>query len=240
MELSRSHTVIELRKAESKYVTNVKENAHERVFSITWLNSVMDDKCKDLQAYLSAVNYFDRCQTLIRNQQSDVQIEIDASLLRTGCAFVAAKNFQTDSPTVEDLTEWSGHSADAILSSERKVCRLLDMNLMFPSPIYFLEHVVSMLHETATVREMSLVIIELFTFVHSGSSLLPSAIAACSLYIARLHYGCGTWSSFHVALCGYASTHLNPCMKALKSLHPNHIPERYQNIYQAVNQQLLR
>lgn len=199
VEMARAHAMLSIRAAESQYVVENTKNKY-RASAILWMRQSMRGTMT-LHTYLSSVNYYDRTTAKMKQP-------LDASgsdLLRAACVLVAGKHDEVDGPALKDLTECTGLTSKQLLNAERELCRILEMDLIFPSPVYFLDYFVSMLHESSAVKATALHAIELFTFAPKHCTLPSSCIATCALWIARDHHVAGAWSHLHIAFCGYTT-----------------------------------
>lgn len=146
--------------------------------------------------------------------------------MSAACVLVAGKLEEFSGPALDDIVEWSGIETQELIAAESELCRIINMDLMFPSAVIFLDYFVSMLGESAKIKSTALGVIEVFTFSDDNSTHLSSCIATCALWIARDHHKAGEWTHLHVAFCGYTFNQLQDVLQAWNAIPLEHLPER--------------
>lgn len=235
-EVARAHTILSIRAGESRYVvskvTSDDESGNngsgERLADVQWMHRIMRQKAT-LHTYLSAINHYDRAVSRLGRLD-----ESGHSLLRVACAFVAIKHDEMHSSTIEEMQEASGLTAEAILSGERSLCRLLDMDLIFTSSVYFIDYMTSMLAEGNEVRDTALSAVEIFTFSAQVSTYPSSCVATCALWIARRFHSKREWTHLHVVFCGYTTHQLQPALKAWNAIPQSSLPSHCVEMFKTI------
>ncbi len=230
MEVSRAHTVLSIRGIEGRYVVPTKSKATSlRRDAVQWLYEKMREWAS-LHTYLSCVNYYDRA---VAAHNGNINVS-GSSLLRAACLLVAGKLEEVEGPTLQQLSQWSGHSSDEVITGEIELCRILDMELLYPSPVYFLDYITSLLKEAPDVKATALNIIEFFSFSDDNSKHTPSCIATCAVWISRNHHKAGDWTHLHVAFTGYTSHQLHQALHAWNAIDARRLPRSCVETFQSM------
>lgn len=190
-----------------------------RASAVKWLHKrARVQKGYDVQTFFASVNYLDRVA-----YHYNYEVDEGRSLLLCAvCLHIAAKLYEAEPPTIGDVTDMisqGGATAIEVSAAEREVCELLSMDLLYPSPLYFLDYFAFSTNEISDVKEIAEGLIESFAFIGSFSTEKASLIAAGALHVARMsHNSSIRLPHLHITIYGYTENQLRPIGDALRSL----------------------
>lgn len=159
-----------------------------------------------------AVVFVDRFLSLQRITPSSLQ------LLGITCILIAAKYYERFPPQVSDLVYLTDNTykVEQVFTMERIVLRKFGFDLNTTDPVSTMEHFLQIAAADRMTKEMAKYILDLTIPCHTFASVLPTVLAASSVYTAQRLCGAEpAWTAGLEHFSGYTEKDLIGCAKQM-------------------------
>ncbi|CAO3646821.1 unnamed protein product [Cunninghamella blakesleeana] len=138
-------------------------------------------------------------------------------LVGIGALFVATKFEETASPSVKQYLYMTGDTIteEDLLKAERFILSVLDFKLCYPNPLQFLRRSAMIGNFDLHIRMLAKYFMEISCVDYRFIPIVPSKIAAASLWLATKMLCKGSWTPELIRASGYTVQDLKPTVELM-------------------------
>lgn len=213
-----------------------------RGYLVDWMLDIYTRLKLRPESFYLSVNMVDRCLALGKYTPDQYQLTAIA------CLFIAAKYESSSVPAIKFFVAVTGGKCTArdIIQAEAEILQILDYKLNAPNPMYMLRLCLKAYAGIPDMRSLSRYLLDLCTLSSSFQGIVPSAIAATSVNLAKIILFPDDWDTkFEFdQLRKYDYEKLSPYMEILigilreRKLHGNFMRKYAVGRYAAINEKV--